>query len=112
MCGNLIGKLLDNHTLTLSQLLSAAVDVKNVADLIQNLTVAVDPVKVVLSDVDLGTTRRYQPPAELLLHCWSLDPGQVLAEGGDCSFKDSVELIRDSCFVTLENFELWDDLFF
>ena len=81
MCSNLIGKLLNNHTLTLGQLLSAAVDVKDVADLIQNLTVAVDPVEVMLSDVDFGTTRRHQPPTEVLLSCGRLDPGQVLAEG-------------------------------
>ena len=75
MCSNLLGKPLDNHTLALGQLLATAVDIKDVAHLIQHLAVAVDPVEVVLGDVDLRAARSHQPPAEFLLCRGCLDPG-------------------------------------
>ena len=62
----LFRKILDNDTLALGQLSSAAVDSKDVANLIQHLAIAVHPVETILADVYLRATGGHQAPAEPL----------------------------------------------
>ena len=64
-----IGQLFDNDTLVLCQLSSATVNRVDVAHRFQHLVIAVHPVEILSSDVDLGATGSHQTPAEFLLRC-------------------------------------------
>ena len=110
MFGYFLGQLLYDDTLVLRQSPSTAVHVEDISHLIEHLVIAVHPVKVLSSDVDLCAAGGYQTPAEFLLCRKFLQPREVLAEGVDCSLEDGHKVGACVRIDILKYFELWDDL--
>ena len=116
MLGYLLGQLFDDDTLALCQSSSTAVNREDVPDLPQHLVVTVDPVEILMPDVDLRAARSHQSPAEFLLCSELFQPGEISDKSGDGSFENGLETrLHPSSTHTrtdgLKNFELWDDLF-
>ena len=116
MLGYFLGQLFYDDTLALCQQSSTAVDCEDVPDLPQHLVVAVDPVEILVPDVDLRAARSHQSPAEFLLCSEFFQPGEISDKSVDGSFENrlKVRLYSPSTRTRadgLKNFELWDDLF-
>ena len=118
MLGHFLRQLFDDDALVLHQSSSTAVDREDVPDLLQHLVVAVDPVEILVSNVDLRAARSHQSPVEFLLCSEFLQPGEISGKSGYGSFENGLEIrLYPSSTRThtradsLKNFELWDDLF-
>ena len=115
MLGYFLRQLFYDDTLALCQSSSTAVDREDVPDLPQHLVVAVDPVEILVPDVDLRAARSHQSPAEFLFCSEFLQPGEIYEKRGDSSFKKELEVRFHLCTHSradcLKYFELWDDLF-
>ena len=111
--GYFLWQLFDDDALALGQLSSVAVHRVDVSHLFQHLVVAVHPVEVLSSDVDLGATSSHQTPAEFLLCSEFLQPGEVFDKSVDGFLENRLEVGAhpSACADGLENFELWDDFF-
>ena len=118
MLGYFLGQLFDDDALALCQSSSIAVDREDVPNLLQHFVVAVDPVEILMPDVDLRAARSHQSPAEFLLRSEFFQPGEIFDKSVDSSFENGLEIRLHSPSSStcpradgLKNFELWDDLF-